>query len=314
MTNCTENQIRIQLFVDGELSSSEVRELMGHTETCPNCEHALVEARNFTQRIRAARPDTAAPESLQQRLQQRIPAEQRRETLEAKPIAGVFPWRSWLVFATAAMLLVGIGSAFLLYRRSKDLSAEMMHMAVIAHRELQENQIPLDINTGSSQKVSQWFEKRVSFPFHVADAGIASDNRAKYTLVGGRLMSVGGEHVALLSFRLPDELVSLLVASGRFDVDSGRTVVESNGIALHAHDEDSTHVVSWKNRGLSYVLVSRRPMTVAAQCGRCHEATSSVRSSAAQMNRDPLNKINHREVLVANADVLAEGGPHSSLR
>lgn len=314
MTNCAENQIRIQLFVDGELSPSEVQELLRHTETCADCEHALLEAENFARRIRAARPEAGAPESLRQRLRERLAEEQRREGIEAKPIARVSPWRSWVAFAMAAMLLVGIGSAFLLYHRSNRPSAEMIHMAVMAHRELEENQIPLDIQTGSSQEVSQWFDKRVSFPFHMADSGMASDDRAKYTLVGGRLMSVRGEHVALLSFRLPDESIALLIGSGKFDVDSGGTVVESDGISLHAHNEDSTHIVSWKNRGLSYVLVSRRPMTGDAKCGRCHDATSSVRSSAAQKGRDFLNTMDHREILAANADAPAEGGLSSTVR
>jgi len=306
MTSCTENQIRIQLSVDGELSSDEAEELQRHTETCADCQRALVDARDLSARIRAAKPDSSAPEILRQRLQQRMAAEQRRGALESKPGARVLPWRNWMVAATAAMLLIGIGSALLLYRRSEDRSAEMMHMAVTAHRELQANQVPLDIHTASSEDVSRWFEQRVSFPFHMANAGIASDDRAKYELVGGRLMSVRGEHVALLSFRLADELVSLLVGSGGFDVDSGGTVIKSDGIALHAHDEGGTHIVTWKNRGLSYVLVSHTSMANTGNCGRCHAAALSVPSSTARVTREFLNPVDRRVILAAKADIPAD--------
>ena len=285
MTNCTDMQLTIQLFVDGELACAEVEEMLRHVATCPDCAQCLEEAKNLSQKVRAAKAPFPAPEMLRQRLQERIASREQKVAPKLKLVATISTWRRWPLAAIAAMLLLTITSVlFFRMGRREDQAELMMHTAVMAHRELQQNQIPLDILSNSPQEVSEWFGKRVSFPFHMADTGIASDDRAKYKLVGGRLMSVRGEHVALLSFRLSNELVSLLIGSGEFAIDEGGTAIESNGVILHSRDRDALHIVSWKNRGLSYVLVFRTAPSNKGKCERCHEAAHMSNSNVSRMH------------------------------
>ena len=283
MSSCTDIRPKIQLILDGELTAEEREDVMQHIAMCEGCEQELQEAEDFSCRIRASRPNLNAPDSLRQLIFEKIVASEYNRT----------PWqvsgpqlvpnrdfsRSWYVGAVAALILLVIGGTFVAMQR-RDRPSEMLRAAVLEHRELQRNQVSLDVVTDSPENILEWFGKRVSFPIRMADAGIASNDRAKYKLVGGRLVNLEGEQAALLSFRLAGEMVSLLIASDRFDIDAGGNVVRSAGIDLHSRDEESMRVVSWKNRGLSYVLVFGNSKGRVNACGRCHEAGSSDRTTA----------------------------------
>src|SRR5258708_39780138 len=71
----------------------------------------------------------------------------------------------------------------------------------------------LDVQSSSPDVVAAWFAHRVSFTFRMPNAGIAADDRAKYTLAGGRLVKFRGEPAALVEFRMPSNRISLLVSS-----------------------------------------------------------------------------------------------------
>jgi anti-sigma factor RsiW len=317
MSNCLEIRPKIQFYVDGELTGDEQEALFSHLELCEDCRTALEEAENLALTIRAARPDVKAPVALRQRLLQTMAAEEgKRAPQQNVGSKLVFPkrpvWRLWSVATIAAMLALMVGGALLLRMRQKDQAVAMVRMAIQAHHDLQQNQVPLDISTDSPKAVSDWFGTRVNFPFRMANAGIASDDRAKYRLAGGRLMTVHSEHVALLSFRLPDETVSLLVGPGAFAANLRGTTIHSDGIALHAHDEDSLHVVTWQNRGLSYVLVSGTSMGNQSKCVRCHEAGPAHTMDHEEVSRSSglLSKL-HSEFPVAIADARTTVPPGS---
>ncbi|WP_446745919.1 hypothetical protein [Silvibacterium acidisoli] len=180
----------------------------------------------------------------------------------------------WIGVA-AVFLAVVASSVLVLAERSRGAS-RMRASAVRAEQDLEQGRLPLDINSSSAQEVSAWLGSRLSFPFHMANSGIASDDRANYKLVGGRVVSVNGERAALLSFRLPDEQVSMLVGPGNLPIDTWGKVIHSGNVTLHPREQDGMHIVSWRNRGLSYVLVSRSSMKNVSGCGRCHQNRPSA--------------------------------------
>ncbi|WP_158792826.1 zf-HC2 domain-containing protein [Granulicella sp. L60] len=290
MTSCTEIRSKVQLLIDRELKPDEESELFQHIESCGYCHQALEQAQAFSSRIRAARRHVHASEALRQRVMAALAAGGNREVqVLAEP--RLVPRRNlrWgrSIVSIAAIFIVAVAvTLFFRFQRSRQTTA-MLQIAMAAHRDLQQNRLPLDIETESSGKISEWFMQRVSFPFHLANAGIAADDRAKYELIGGKVMNVNGKRVALVSFRLSNEQISMLVGPGALPIDTGGTLIRSDGLILHARDRDAMHVVSWRNRGLSYVAVSRATMTGSGSCILCHRSRTSDTQSNASSNQIP---------------------------
>jgi anti-sigma factor RsiW len=269
----------LQLLIDRELIGEDEEQSLAHLETCPDCQRELEEMEAYSRRVRAARPQVQAPASLRQRVENSFAqAQSTRGPSQSAGIQIVTRKRSigaWW-FAAAAAMFFAVVALTLLVMSQRRQNVNLLSSAVIrAQQDLEKGKLPLDITTDSPQQVSDWFGAHLSFPFHMANAGIASDDRAKYKLVGGRLMSVNGEQAALLSFRLSDEQVSLIVVPGSLPIDTCGTAIPSDGVTLHAHDQDDMHVVSWRNRGLSYGLAFRATTRVPGTCARCHRENGS---------------------------------------
>jgi anti-sigma factor RsiW len=279
MSSCTEYYSAIQLYVDGELTKEESEGLFSHLENCADCRNVLKEAEASSSLIRASRPYLSAPESLRSAVLLKIKeAEGAENTTSGPTLVTHKPQRRThfrlLAGIAAALALVTVGGlAF--YGRMRTNDEPMVRAAMLAHEQLEQNAMPLDISSDSPQAVSAWFSSRVSFPFRMANSGMASDDRAKYKLVGGRLLTVGGDRVVLLSFSLQQEIISMLVGPGNMLTASGGTTVHSDGVALHSHDQGGVHIVNWNNRGLSYVMVANKPMSNSRQCGACHQESPS---------------------------------------
>jgi len=133
------------------------------------------------------------------------------------------------------------------------------------------------------------------------NAGIAADDRAKYTLAGGRLVKFGGEPAALVEFRMPNSRISLLVSSDKLASATGGKVTRSDGLSFHAEDVGEFHVATWDNKGLTYALISSIAMASSRSCSSCHRdspaATAAMKSSHDTFLRaHPLPEISANQV------------------
>ena len=113
-------------------------------------------------------------------------------------------------------------------------------------------------------------------PFRLANDGIAADDRAQYTLIGGRLVTFGGEPAALVEFRTPSNRVSMLISSDKLATATGGTVTRSTGLKLHASNMGGLHVATWVNRGLTSALISPVAMGTSSSCSSCHRDAPAV--------------------------------------
>jgi anti-sigma factor RsiW len=284
MKGCLECESNIQLYVDCELTGEERDEFLSHVNSCPSCSQAVQEAETFSQRIRAARPAIVAPDSLRSAVLRQM---QEAEAVQRGPhlVPHKTPDRRWWSLTAAAVVLILVVAGWFLNRqRQENQAGAMIEAALAAHQQLQRQALPLDIKSESSQEVTSWFQSRVSFRFHMANSGIASDANAQYRLTGGRLLTVNNELVALVVFRLPQELVTLVVCPEHLMKAMGGTVVNSGGVILHSHNQGSLHIVTWNERGLGYVLTSTaRSMPNTRQCTSCHSENSSDKTAHISM-------------------------------
>lgn len=280
MSSCTEYCARIQLYVDGELAKEESEDLFFHLENCAECRQFLEEAEAYSSRIRAARPSITAPDSLRTAVLSKMQEARSAAGPTLVPLKVPKAARFWPLTAVAAALVVVAISLFVLHGHRRGNADPMIQAAVLAHRQLEQNAVPLDVASDSPQIVSSWFASRVLFPFRMANAGMAAEDRAKYKLTGGRLLTVGSHRVAFLSFSLPNEVVSMLVGPGHLSTASGGTVVHSDGITFHSQDQGSLRVVTWNNQGLSYVLTSTKSISNIRKCSTCHEERISDKKTS----------------------------------
>lgn len=300
MATCGEYKTMIQLYVDNELTGSDLEELLSHLEECANCRQEVEELRALSAQIKQARPQVAAPASLRERILKQAAEQAAQQEEQKKKIPGTdqalpFPGRTeankprsqkpWLAAAIAAMLCLVAGASLLVPHMRRDANARnFVDTAVMAHRGLVEASMPLEIRSDSPKVVSAWFADKVPFSFRMPDAGIASEDTAKYKLTGGRLLTFGGEPAALLSFRMENDPVCILIASGRKAEARGGKVTYSNGIQFHSMDRDNLHIVTWENKALVYALIFSNPAANKRSCSSCHE-TAAAPSTA--MMDDP---------------------------
>jgi anti-sigma factor RsiW len=289
MSVCADRSSQIQLYLDNELTGSDVEELLAHLEYCASCRNAMKEAEAFSRRLAQARPFAVAPAALLERIAN-LAAAQAALKPEMPihesniPVMGSHKKTIRYVLALAAMLFLVVGGLLLVPRLRVESNANsFVATAIDSHRSLSDAALQLDVQSESPSIVSAWLSQRVSFPFRMPDEGIATNDLAKYKLRGARLVTFGGERAAVLVFQLSQDLVTVLIVPDRHARAIGGKVTYSDGIKFHALDRDRMHVVTWENKNLTYALTSNIPGSTAHACSTCHKgASAEVVSSRSQ--------------------------------
>jgi anti-sigma factor RsiW len=280
MSVCADRSSQIQLYLDNELTGSDAEEFLAHLEYCASCRSEMKEAEAFSRRLAQARPFAVAPAALHQRIanlaatqaavQPEMPLHERVLVMSSRKKKTIR-----YALALAAMLFLVAGGLLLVPRLRIEWNADsFVATAIDSHRALSDAALQLDVQSESPSVVSAWFSHRVSFPFRMPDAGIATNDLAKYKLRGGRLVMFGGERAAVLVFQLSQDLVTVLITPDRHARAIGGNVTYSDGIKFHAFDRDRMHVVTWENKNLTYALASNIAGNTARACSTCHEAAS----------------------------------------
>lgn len=283
MATCVDYGAMVQLYLDDELTGSDQREFLAHLENCADCKRQLEELRTLSRRIRQARPQVSAPASLRKRILEQAAQPEKAGASTEEPAAGprirkpAGKWSSsklsWLPIAIAAMVCLAAGASLTIPHLRREANAEsFIDTAIVAHRSLVNASMPLDVRTDSTNAVATWFASRVPFNFRVPNAGIASDDTARYVLTGGRLLTFGGEQAALLAFQMPHDTVSVLIAPANKAPAMGGKVTQSSGITFHSTERNDLHVVTWENKDLVYALTFSNKMPAQHSCSSCHDA------------------------------------------
>jgi anti-sigma factor RsiW len=278
MSDCADRSSQIQLYLDDELIGSDLEELLAHLKYCVSCQRAMEEAEAFSRRLAQARPFAVAPAALHERIGNLTATQTVLKPDIPHRKGAVISFRNKTTryaLALAATLLLII-SGFLLVPRLlvESNASSFVATAIDSHRAISDSAVQLDVQSESPSVVSAWFSQRVSFPFRMPNAGIAADDLAKYKLLGGRLISFGGERAAVLVFRLSKDLVTVLIVPDRHARAIGGNVTYSDGIKFHAFNQSRMHIVTWENKNLTYALTSHVAGSTNRGCSTCHEGAS----------------------------------------
>jgi anti-sigma factor RsiW len=271
----------IQLYLDKELSGQDLQEFQAHLEGCETCRAELAAGEELSSLLHRSRPLYSAPDALR---------DQVMRTTELLPSSAPYassrlrkrilkilrrPFQSgggvlrWPVLVAAILLIAALLPVPGILRQANANS--YVEAAVAAHRSSLNGSLPLEIKSESPSAVTAWFAGKVPFNFRLPDAPGEVGQEQVYRLTGGRLVNYKDGYAALVSYRMQQQTISLLVASIKSAVAAGGEQVPSGGIVFHYSKRAGFAVITWSTHGLTYALVSSLPGSGRQSCLVCHQ-------------------------------------------
>jgi anti-sigma factor RsiW len=147
--------------------------------------------------------------------------------------------------------------------------------AAETHRNYALGTFPLDVASDQPPVVSGWLKPRV--PFHLTLPNYPEGGPKRYGLLGARLMQYRGEDVAYLAYEMDRKPISLLISSSSRIMPSGGEGYRSGGLMFYFSSQQGLRIITWKDKGLTYALVSDLDVKGAESCAICHGAEGERR-------------------------------------
>jgi hypothetical protein len=174
--------------------------------------------------------------------------------------------------ALAAMILVVVlGLTFVPRVVRQAEAATFIDTAGTTHRAYHENQLPLEIRSGSPEAVTAWFAGKVPFQFRLPSSEAPPGGHPAYTLTGARLVKFKNENAALVTYQMKAETISLLIASDKSAVAAGGDEIRSGKLTFHYNTRAELNVITWSTHGITYALVSSIHGSAQHSCLVCHQ-------------------------------------------
>jgi anti-sigma factor RsiW len=262
---CDATRRLLTAYLDGELVNGEAATIEGHLRECADCREILRGESAVASAIAGGVPRHRAPEALGEQVRRIVARPPRRA-----------PW----VLAVSVALATLVVASFAWWRgtlRTTPAHPEMVTVAVDSHLRHADGRLPLEIRSDSPEAVSQWFEGRVPFHVTVPAYPVAPGERKFYSLEGARLVTVGGDYAAYLSYRMDGRPISLLIASADKVRPSGRDTVTWGPLTFYCDTAAGLKVITWSDNGLTYALASDVAVSGARSCMVCHGTPSERR-------------------------------------
>lgn len=225
-------QSKIGVYLDGELSEQERRDMDAHLRECAACAASALQQLQLKRATKLAGHRYSASPEFRSRIYGQI-AQNRpgRRT----------GWAAALGFATFAFLILAVWLSYSSREpRSQPLLAELvdLHVANLA------TSTPVDVVSSDRHTVKPWFQGRLPFTFNLPELG-----GTPFTLVGGRVTYLNHEPGAHLIYDLRDHHISVFIFREQPDLTR----------AFHARDFSQQllnfSVESWSANGMRYFVI-----------------------------------------------------------
>jgi anti-sigma factor RsiW len=222
---------QLETYLDGELSTHDMRELDSHLRTCPSCAAdvlALVQTKRAVHS--AGKRYSPSPE-----FRDRI-----RKTIAAKPQRS--PVRLWLAAASAFALLLIAGFVTVSVRQQQLAQQHTFSELADLHVATLASANPVDVISTDRHTVKPWFQGRIPFTFNLPEL-----QNSEFTLLGGRVTYLGQSPGAELIFQIRKHQISVFIFQDR--------AADAFGTTGEAQKAQSFNTESWSQNGLSYFVI-----------------------------------------------------------
>ena len=220
--------LKLDPYLDGELSEPEMRDLDSHLRTCPECASELLHRVQLKRSVQVAGRRYKARPEFRQKIQKQI---------AARPATSA--WRIWSVAAATLAAVIVAGLLFGHFNRerlqSEHIASELadLHVATLASP----NQV--DVVSTDRHTVKPWFQGKLPFSFNLPEL-----QNTDFTLIGGRVSYLGQSPGAHLIYQIRKHEISVFIFQDRSDLpDFGQG------------KEVSFNMTSWTEGGLRYYVV-----------------------------------------------------------
>lgn len=259
MKTCKQIQHLLYPYLDGELGAAENREVEEHALVCQRCNDILKEQRRFLALLNTTALLEKGPDALREKiLRQTKPAGAFRqalfEALTRRRVAG-------FAFAAAMAVLVMIA----LPTRGP-APQPFIQSALTRHQEFLRGALPLEIKSGDPEVVSRWLKDQIGI-----DQPFPAFDDSNVVLVGGGVYRHKGQDVGLVSYKVHDVPVTLVVTRGSPETDiETRSYSFVGDRRVNFTTADGLNVVSWSVCSNNFALVSSLPQRGKEGCTVCH--------------------------------------------
>jgi mycothiol system anti-sigma-R factor len=188
-------------YLDGELDAPRAAEFEHHLESCRECATALGAEESLRSSLQRSGLYESPPVALRKKIRAGLDA--------ATASSGVIRIPAWRWLAVAAAILIVASVSWFAWQRVQNSAASPPFTAaeiIDAHvRSLQPGHLT-DVTSTDQHTVKPWFDGKLAFVPPVKD--FADEG---FSLVGGRLDVLGGQHVAALVYSRRKHIINVFV-------------------------------------------------------------------------------------------------------
>jgi anti-sigma factor RsiW len=224
---------KLDTYLDGELSSEEMRSFDHHVHSCPTCGADALARVLLKRSIQTVGTRFTPSPEFRKRVQLRI---------QAKPHRSGFGI-AWMMASAVIAVLVVVGLATT-YRARGSAGTEQVYSEVAdLHVGMLASSAPVDVVSTDRHTVKPWFQGRIPFAFDLPEL-----QNSEFSLVGGRMTYLAQTPGAHLVYEVGKHQISVFV----FREGSLRVRLDENA---PVKKELPFNVETWTHGDLRYFVI-----------------------------------------------------------
>jgi anti-sigma factor RsiW len=223
---------KLEPYLDGELSSQEMRDLDAHLRTCPDCASEVLHRVQLKRSLQSTGRRFSPSPEFRQRVHRQIAAHPRTS-----------PWKIWSTAAAVFATLLLAGLLFHYYGRlnqeRNQTYSELadLHVATLASAN------PVDVVSTDRHTVKPWFQGKLPFTFNLPEL-----QNSDFTLVGGRVAYLGQAPGAHLIYQIRKHQISVFILQER-------ALDLALSLPSRGDKAQSFNLETWNQSGLRYFVL-----------------------------------------------------------
>jgi anti-sigma factor RsiW len=223
---------KLETYLDGELSTSEMRDLDAHVRSCPSCAADVLNRLQLKRAVHSAGKRYSPSPDFRERI---------RKSIKAKPERA--PMRLWLGASAAVALLLMVTFVAISARQQQLLRQHTLSELADLHVATLASANPVDVISTDRHTVKPWFQGKIPFTFNLPEL-----QNSEFSLIGGRVAYLGQTSGAELIYQIRKHQISVFVFQDR-------AVGSDLGSTSQPRKELSFNLESWNQDGLRYFVI-----------------------------------------------------------
>lgn len=266
MKDCAVIKQLLYPYLDGELDVKQNLNVEAHIFDCQACCDLLNEEKRFLSVLKNGCLQEEGPPALKAKIERKLCKKERffSRFFSNHPFKAAFA-------AALAGILVFLLSGKLLDLRINQIPP-FVKVSVENHLKYLNGNLPLEIESHDPRVVAAYFKKRIDFMPHLPEL-----KDEEIVLLGGRLSTFKGEHMALVSYTVDRSPVTMAIIKGNpIAYVESRDFAFMKGRRFNFSRKRGFNAISWTDDGNNFSLVSANSCRDVMSCKVCHANGSGL--------------------------------------